>query len=392
MADEKITYSNMQKWDTIESDVSNVYFLRKCNFEAYFQSTSHDQIALIRGDRIRGLPDHWPKAWVSKEILWNSVGTLWAKSHQACSNYIHSTGDIDNDYQSNEMMETPNIAYFENEMQRDMIDEDIHRVRNELSWDYLIVYFDQNEGVFDGVCTVSIRIPNKKSTAATKPCAFAPYFAIGSLATEQSLTEEGNEKVTKSLVDAVRNLRDKIAQDLLDHNEGSIWYKKEEFIPSIDPLLISIAFQSQTQSYFRLRNSNHTLMNDNVGTNDKKSEEEACEKDFITFWEDKIGFQEATRDDTVRVLRKYKTPFEVRGKETDVENISSEDDEEVVENNKKRKKDDECSISSENSTCSIITQTIIDEYDNDDDSAIATKMDAIMEDFQSKIKLWVMRG
>ena len=136
-------------------------------------------------------------------------------------------------------------------------------------------------------------------------------------------------------------------------------------------------------------------MNDNVGTNDKKSEEDACEKDFITFWEDKIGFQEATRDDTVRVLRKYKTPFEVRDNDRGFESCisSSEDEEEeVLENKKKRKKDDECSISSENSTCSIITQAIIDEYDNEDDSATATKIDAIMEDFQSKIKLWVMRG
>jgi hypothetical protein len=367
-------------WDTIESGVPNVYLLRRRNFEKYFDGPSSQK-----------RPGHWPEAWSSKDVVWDSVGTLWAESHHTCNDYFHMGDQLEaaesGAEPADEEKAPPNaevneeVSYYENERKKGIILEHVQRVKHDLPWDYLVVYFDQT-GFFDGVCTVSFRTP--------KPCkkepdesdhhnnGFHSYLAIGSLATEKSLSEEENEKVTGSMVQAVKNLRDMISKDLADHGEESAWCKKG-FAPATS-FLICIAFEAQAQSYFRLSNNNTTTVD-----LDTRDDREAYEKDFMSFWKEKIGFEEASTDDTFRVLRKYKTPFD--------EGCASEDDQSIM---KKRKSlaavenaQEEENDSDSNSSCSIITQTIIDEYDHD--AANNEKLNTILGDFRSKIKLLVIR-
>lgn len=500
--------NKMRKWDTIESGIPNVYLLRKDRFETYFHcpplaaadlNVSNTSSKKNDGDGIR--PEHWPGAWTSKHIVWNSVGTLWAENHNTCNDYdfniintnatsvcnttdllrnistttldsVEVDGQTEDDENRKEQTEPllseifivdgiekdeehhsmesnvgndQNVAYdaseSEDERRKAVVLEHVQRVKHELPWDYLVVYFDQcidekqpasteiPSGFFDGVCTVSIRTPKQTSeTSENKDNkrVFAPYLAIGSLATEKSLSEEDNEKVTKSLVRAVINLRDMISKDLTDNGAESVWHDgvavhhDANAITKPPSFLICIAFEAQAQSYFRLRSNNIVGGDANVSADITRADsaENAYEKDFMLFWKDKIGFREASTNDTFRILRKYATPYSEEGR--CYEHNSSDDEDAYDENGavildrnltKKRKPASEASSmllldeekksvgsnnddSDQNSSCSIITQTIIDEYDgvdqDENDTVKSEKLKTILEDFQSKIKLLVI--
>lgn len=404
-----------RKWDYIESGVENVYLLRNRRFEKYFECKEDS------ANSINMRPEHWPKAWSDKDVVWDSIGMLWADKTYTGPNarsttvtdepnrhyYYNSTNpqtqhkleadqpkedtpvfsktnlDIEEDESvpenanitdlstENSKSETesclnnhpgPDESLLGEEHQMFLINEHVKRVRDELAWDYLVVYFDQclvevsrNDapmpaiestehdeeslqsqtlnnsltssqvamgGFFDGVCTVSFRTPRKPTSSQKE---IVPYLVIESLATEKSLSDEENEKVTKQIIQAILNLSQLMARDVQEHHTESVWYKGFNPLPdpsTVEVPLVCIAFEPQPR-YFKMKNCYAT--SDGTPTtsdglpvitapNDLPLEEgmqenDDYESDFLHFWKERIGFKEPTVDEILRVMSRYKAPF-----------------------------------------------------------------------------------
>ena len=262
-----------KKWDTIESGIENIYILRSVHFEKYFD---HD-------DR----PQHWPKAWTRKEVIWDSIGTLWADNNEASEiDQISSEPLLICD--ASEAL----LPHVDDVDPTEIIDKTINKVCDETNWDFLVIYFvedDNNGGFFDGVCTVSFRVPIAGDNA--------PYLFIGSFATEKSLSESDNEKVTRNLADAVVEFGGKIRVDIQENKTESLWYK--DFYEIKKPLMISVAVTSHPNKYTK-------LINDDAHD----------DQDFFSFWKNKIGFERASREDNIKVLlTSYKTPLSIENED-----------------------------------------------------------------------------
>lgn len=533
----------IQHWDTVESGIPNVFLLRNRNFEKYFQTgSSHDTTAnnsnhIDKNDKVFRRPEHWPKAWANKDIIWNSLGTLWAdnlreeEEHPVASCSAAATlGDdsltsimIENEtttaedslsepllpeYHDNDCYCTRTVEddfllsprdHDFNESERIMrrafvVEEQFQKVRDDLSWDYLVVYFDpclieipphpsspslltpivdQNEGetqaeypkktesstsmigsreggFFDGVCTVSFRKPKPKRKPQSKSPVpmetieqdLSPYLVIGALATEKSLSDDENERVTKSMVGAVVELGKKMLADFVEKKQDSVWYRGFDATAYSQPLknlLVCIAFGSQPHvsseqkkepssydNYLILNNedSNNQNLDDKDAASSPPSSKENMnnikdnttleilvvnssntttdheeEAEFLSFWKDKIGFQEASREVTLKVLGKYRTPFS----RDYLPHCYNNKDDQTKEGNKKRKKTKSTSgtsfedgaaasitlLSTSSSSSSSCTDSECASSCEDDDEK-KSKTDMLLEEFASKIKLLVI--
>ena len=403
----------MQKWDTIESGIPNVYLLRNRNFEQYFVESPPPPILSremsmpleIETQEMKQ-PEHWPKSWTVKEVIWNSVGTLWA------GNIVINQGppiDIDNNNNTSAepLLPEDKTSTTVDGKQEDylppqeevpsIVEDHVQRVRNNLSWDYLVVYFDQSipsqcneessiegEGFFDGACTVSFRKPQEEN----KEISMDPYLTIGSLATERSLSEEDNERVTKSMVQAVVLLGQNILKDLKEYKDDSIWYKG--FAPASlhdisQQLLVYIAFDASppaTRQYLKLKNEHCDDEPEEVQV--KNTDADA---DFMAFWKDKIGFQDADREDNWKVLRKFRNPFMEDYQVHLLNDIS----------HKKRKMSTSRDAASSNIMakddydCIVVSSSSSESDSENEDDKDETKKDSLIEEFQSQIKLLVIK-
>jgi hypothetical protein len=342
-------------WDTVESGVPNVFLLRNRNFEKYFQTD---------GDNCR--PAHWPKAWTDKAVIWNSVGSLWANNDSLQEEDSGETTTLENDTGE----DASSMA--QNPLKMPILEEKIQKIRNDFSWDYLVVYFDQcpidGGGFFDGVCTVSLRKPKHGDDKS-------PYLVIGALATEKCLSEEENERVTKGIIGAVVGLGKKILEDFVEKQQESIWYRAfghHSEQPAAGSLLVCIAFEAQDVTLEKL------VINDDHDENDA---------DFLSFWKDKIGFQEPSKEVTLKVLGKYKTLFSKEYRYCS--------DDESKKENKKRKKSSHLppplsEAFFEEGATPLSTSSSSDEGIICEDGDDNKKKSALLEEFASKIKLLVI--
>jgi hypothetical protein len=319
--------AGIPKWDVVESGVENVYLLRNQSFEKYFTSEAESR------------PKHWPKAWLTPDVIWDSVGMLWAENELNTG----SVGDEDGSSYSvdkaadgggepllaefrdanaepenlSETKNLPNMEEDQNVKTRVLIDGFATRMRKEAQWDYLVVYFDQclvevnpyaelppsatestvaasvegappqdivMGGFFDGVCTVSIRTPVCHNATVE------PYLTIGALAMEKSLSEYENEKVAKSMIDAVVKLGQAIAKDVEELQKESVWHR---------------AFVSHCANQDVLK-PEKLLVCMPLELPDEDHEGD----DHLKFWKDRLGFQDPSSEEASKILQAYRTPWQ----------------------------------------------------------------------------------
>jgi hypothetical protein len=308
------------KWDVLESGVENVYLLRNQSFEKYLISEAESR------------PKHWPKAWLTPDVIWDSVGMLWAE------NELNTGSDGDEDgssYAADKAADRPLLAEFKdtngdpenllemknlpkmedpNAKTRALIDGFTTRMRNEAQWDYLVVYFDQclvevnpyaelapsvadctapassksvppedivMGGFFDGVCTVSIRTPVPNNAGE-------PYLRIGAMAMEKSLSEYENEKVAKSMIDAVVKLGQAISKDVEQLQKESVWHSA----------FVSHGANQQVLKPEKLL----VCMPLDLPDDDREPGD-----DHLKFWKDRLGFQDPSSEEASIILQEYRT-------------------------------------------------------------------------------------
>lgn len=285
------------KWDTMESGVENVYLLRNRHFEKYF------------GDR----PAHWPNAWRTMDVIWDSVGMLWSENDDLYGSE-NSWGDMDTedepllaqmDDSENNISRTCSVLSTEKQKllkkRSQRICERVFEIREQAAWDYLVVYFDQclvepnpyselceskkeaaprreeeavMGGFFDGVCTISLRLPEGGAP---------PYLVVDNFATERSLSDEENQKVIRSMVEAAVQMGQKIAKDVEELQKESFWAKAFS-----DPLPL----QPEKLPVVAIIIPNN-------------EEDDAV----ASFWKDSIGFEDPTEEDILNITQKFEMPL-----------------------------------------------------------------------------------
>lgn len=335
------------KWDTVESGVENVYLLRNQSFEKYLTSEAESR------------PAHWPKAWLTPDVIWDSVGMLWAENELSTGTVEDENGSSysvdkvadspllaefkDTNAESENLLEMRNPPNMENQSAktRAVIDGFATRMRKEVQWDYLVVYFDQSlvevnpyaelapsvadstvpassgtsgesvpphdivmGGFFDGVCTVSIQRPVHHDAGAT----VEPYLRIGALAMEKSLSEYENEKVAKSMIDAVVKLGQAISKDVEELQKESVWHRA----------FVSHGANQQVLKPEKLLVCMPLEMPDDDHEGD----------DHLKFWKDRLGFQDPSSEEASKILQEYRTlslllqdDIEIRVDSTDSEKM-----------------------------------------------------------------------
>ena len=323
------------KWDAVESGVENVYLLRNQSFEKYLTSEAESR------------PAHWPKAWLTPDVIWNSVGMLWAENELSTGTVEDEDGSsysVDKAADrpllaevkdtSENLLEIPPDMDSQNAKRRSVIDVFARRMRKEVQWDYLVVYFDQSlvevnpyaelapsvadstasggtsgesvpphdivmGGFFDGVCTVSIRTPQAVPNDAG--ATVEPYLRIGAMAMEKSLSEYENEKVAKSMIDAVVKLGQAISKDVEELQKESVWHRA----------FVSHGANQQVLKQEKLL----VCMPLELPDDDHEGD------DHLKFWKDRLGFQDPSSEEASKILQEYRTllqdDIEIRADSTD---------------------------------------------------------------------------
>lgn len=304
----QIVVKSAHNWDTMESGLQNVYLLRNRHFEKYFSET----------------PSHWPKAWVKKDVIWDSVGMLWSENDDLFSSE-NSWPEMDTEDEplltqtdADATTESTALDIEKRKLLRkrsQRISERVFQIREQGLWDYLVVYFDQcmvesnpyselgeskkeaqdgqvvMGGFFDGVCTITLRRPVHGG---------APYMVLDNFATERCLSDEENQKVIKDMVMAAVHLGQRIAKDVEERQRDSFWSKAFDPcpMPQVKDPLVFIT----------------------VDTHDSSDEDDAV----ASFWKDGIGFEDPTEEDILHINQTFQMPLL-----QDYEHFSARDTEEV---------------------------------------------------------------